>query len=214
MQQDINCDKTVSGRLIGCHTFRSHRLTDESCDTVNTYIDNGGYCTIVRRQKISLANQQKRYIMPNRNTKDDDDDTIITDLSDKYTKKLTHAKQEQLANARVRAIESRRKTQKAGLEHRLHEVKLLLGEIDPSHIQRAQEAMMSLERDLRREQKQLTLQFIELVRNESAKRKEENASIKRSIERTKSELEALMSKKASAKHSIVSLSEASGTLKR
>lgn len=147
--------------------------------------------------------------MPNRNLKDDDEDTIVTDLSD--SKKLTRAKQEQLAEARRKAIESRRRTQKAGLEHRLHEVKLLLGEIDPAHIERAQQAMMALEKELHREQKQITLQFIELVKNESAKRKDENASIKRSIERTKMELEALIAKKQhqSSKHSIVSLSEAS-----
>ena len=156
---------------------------------------------------------------------DDDDDTIITDLSDARPKKLTHAKQDQLAAARVRALESRRKTQKAGLEARLHEVKLLLGELDPKHMERVQQAMMSQERELRREQKELTLQFIELLKSESAKRREESASVKRSIERTKHEIEKLTHahdrgkgsaltattqsavSKASSKHSIVPLSE-------
>ena len=147
--------------------------------------------------------------------------------ADSRPKKLTHAKQDQLAAARIKALESRRKAQKAGLEARLHEVKLLLGELDPKHIERVQEAMMSQERELRREQKDLTLQFMELVKSESAKRMEESASVKRSIERTKHELEKLtrtqaqarkeassVVSKASSKHSIVPLSEASSLLKR
>lgn len=147
---------------------------------------------------------------------DDDDDTIITDLSDTpRPKKLTHAKQDQLAAARIKALESRRKVQKAGLEARLHEVRLLLGELDPKHLESVERAIMSQERDLRRQQKELTLKFIELIKSESAKRTEENASIKRSIEKL---LQALTRSKdappprsavskSSSRHSVVPLSE-------
>ena len=165
--------------------------------------------------------------MPGRSN--DDDDTIITDLSDSQPKKLTHAKQDQLAAARIKALESRRRAQKAGLESRLQEVKLLLGELEPKDIERVQQAMMSQERQLRREQKELTLQIIELVKSESAKRMEEHASVKRAIERMKQDIEKLsFSKaatqphkdapsavsKASSKRSILPLSEASSLLKR
>lgn len=166
----------------------------------------------------------------------DDDNTIITDLSESRPKKLSHAKTDQLAAARVKALESRRRTQKAGLEARLHEVKLLLGELDPKHIERVQEVIMSQERALRREQKELTLQLIELVKNESVKRMEETASVKRGIERMKQEIERLthtayargdksmmlpqaprkevpsVASRASSKPSIVPLSEASSSL--
>ena len=148
---------------------------------------------------------------------DDDDDTIITDLSDTpRPKKLTHAKQDQLAAARIKALESRRKTQKAGLEARLHEVRLLLGELDPTHFESVERAIMSQERDLRRQQKELTLKLIELIKNESAKRTEENASIKRSIEKLVQALSLTRSKdapppsavsKSSSRHSVVPLSE-------
>ena len=172
-----------------------------------------------------IITRRPKTIMPG-----DDDDTIITDLADSTPKKLTHAKQDQLAAARIKALESRRKAQKAGLEARLHEVKSLLGELDPKHIENVQQVLMSQERDLRRQQKELTRQFIELVQSESTRRMEEHASVKRAIERTKQEIETLLhahsrcakstsqSSKdapssavshASSKHSIVPLSNAS-----
>ena len=122
--------------------------------------------------------------------RDDNDDTIVTDLSEPTAKKLTHAKQDQLANARVKALESRRRTQKAGLESRLHEVKVLLGEIDPKHAETVKEVLMSQERQLRREQRDMTLQLMELIKGEAAKRVAENASLKRSVERLSVEISA------------------------
>ena len=90
---------------------------------------------------------------------EDDEDTII-DLPDPPPKPLSDLKRQQLSDARVKALESRRKSQKAALEQRLHQVRLLLGELDGKNIERVQEIMMNQERELRRKQNALTLQFI------------------------------------------------------
>ena len=116
-----------------------------------------------------------------------DNDDIVTELEDE-PKHLSKAKTDQLAAARVKALDSRRRTQKAGLEARLHEVRLLLGELDPKHMERVLEAMVSQERDLRRKQSELTTQLIEMVKAESAKRSTEYESLKRSIDRIRRDL--------------------------
>ena len=116
----------------------------------------------------------------------DDDDSVITDFDDQELKRQT--KSDQLADARVKAVESRRKTQKVRLEERLHQVKMLLGEIDPERIEQVTQAMLSQETDLRHE---LIDQFTESMRAESKKRADEAASVKRHVDAIKDELRAL-----------------------
>ena len=121
---------------------------------------------------------------------DDDEDTII-DFPESPPKPLSKAKLEQLSSARVKAIESRRKSQKAALQSKLHEVKLLLGDFDGQHIERVQEAMMTQERELRRKQNELTTQLIRVVRDESAKREAEHDSLKRTLHKLRSDIQDL-----------------------
>ena len=126
------------------------------------------------------------FIMRTYQNMPDDDDSIITDFDDQDQKKQT--KSDQLADARVKAVESRRKTQKVRLEERLHQVKMLLGEIDPERIEQVTQAMLSQEADLRHE---LIEQFTESMRAESKKRADEAASVKRHVDAIKDELRTL-----------------------
>lgn len=116
----------------------------------------------------------------------DDDDTTITVFDD--AKKPQTNKYEHLAYARVKAVESRRKAQKVRLEERLHQVKALLGEIDPERIEQVTRAMLSQEAELRHE---LIQQFTESMRVESKKRADEAASVKRHLDAVKDELRVL-----------------------
>lgn len=118
---------------------------------------------------------------------DDDEDTII-DLPEAQPKPLSQLKLQQLKSARVKALESRRRGQKAALESRLHQVKLLLGELDPKNIERFQEIIMSQERELRRKQNELTTQFIAVLKDASAKREAEHESLKRTMNKIRSSL--------------------------
>ena len=123
----------------------------------------------------------------------DDDATIltVTDIGRDSRKVVTDRKREQLAAARVKALESRKRTQKASLEARLLEVKSWLGELDHAKIESVQKALLDQANDLQRDSKAVTDQFTALIRDESAKRAQENASIKRSVERLKVDLAGL-----------------------
>lgn len=137
----------------------------------------------------------------------DDEDMIITDLlPPSEPKPLTAAKLEQLASAREKALESRRRSQKAALESRLHQVRLLLGELDSAYIDKVQEAMMAQERELRRKQSDLTTKLIKLITDESAKRVIEHDSLKRSISKLKIELQEMRPSK-----SLCTIHEAEGS---
>jgi len=121
---------------------------------------------------------------------DDDLDTII-DLPGSAHKPLTKAKLDQLASAREKAMLVRRRTQKAGLESRLHQVKLLLGELDPMHIEKVQQAMMNQERELRAKQNELTNSLKSLLNDEAIKRASEYDSLKRSMLRIANDLQEI-----------------------
>ena len=143
---------------------------------------------------------------------DDDEDTII-DLPDPPPKPLTDLKRQQLSDARVKALESRRKSQKAALEQRLHQVRLLLGELDGKNIERVQEIMMNQERELRRKQNALTLQFITVLKEEAAKREAEHESLKRSLSKLRNDLQELMQRPKRSAQSTVSFVSSSSKVK-
>jgi hypothetical protein len=151
-----------------------------TCQTSRQWTDGSpSPWTVTGRQTTGLLYAHTK-LMP------DDDVSIITDFDDQELKKQT--KSDQLADARVKAVESRRKTQKVRLEERLHQVKTLLGEIDPERIEQVTQAMLSQEADLRHE---LIEQFTESMRAESKKRADEAASVKRHVDAVKEEVRAL-----------------------
>jgi ABC-type phosphate transport system auxiliary subunit len=103
-----------------------------TCQTSRQWTDGSpSPWTVTSRQTTGLLYAHTK-LMP------DDDVSIITDFDDQELKKQT--KSDQLADARVKAVESRRKTQKVRLEERLHQVKTLLGEIDPERIEQVTQA--------------------------------------------------------------------------
>ena len=70
------------------------------------------------------------------------DESIITELTNSN---VTQKKLDQLTNARLKAVESRRRTQQTKLEKRLHDVKMLLGDLNEEQIQRAMSVMVAAE---------------------------------------------------------------------
>ena len=143
----------------------------------------------------------------------DDDEATIIDLPNPPPKPLTDLKRQQLSDARVKALESRRKSQKAALEQRLHQVRLLLGELDGKNIERVQEIMMNQERELRRKQNALTLQFITVLKEEAAKREAEHESLKRSLSKLRNDLQELMQRPKRSAQSTVSFVSSSSKVK-
>ena len=95
---------------------------------------------------------------------DDDDSVIDTDFDADATKRN---KIDQLASARVKAVESRRKSQAARLETKLHHVRELLGE-NPKHVQHVLETLLE--------------PFIHSMRAESNKLLAEASSVNRHVD--------------------------------
>ena len=118
----------------------------------------------------------------------DHDETIIADFTDSKSSQQT--KSNQLAGARIKALESRRRTQKMRLE-RLHQVKMLLGELDPEQQQRAMSAMISQETSRCQE---LIEQFTASMRAEFKKCTDQTASLKRHVDTVKEDVVQLSRK--------------------
>ena len=124
-----------------------------------------------------------------------DDATVVTvtDIGHDRRKVVSARKLEQLSCAREKAIQSRKLTQKATLEARLLDVRRWLGEFDEAKIERVQKALIDQAKDLQRSSKEVTERLVDILKDEATKRRDESASIKRSIERIKTDLVDLKS---------------------
>ena len=117
----------------------------------------------------------------------DDESTVIS--IDEPQRKLT--KNEVLADARIKALESRRRTQKLKLENKLEEVRILLGDLDPKKIDRTIQVIMDREADLRRKQAKVVSQLHDTIRSESKLRQAESVSIRRKLDAMTDDLRSL-----------------------
>jgi hypothetical protein len=126
-------------------------------------------------------------------TRSEDDESTVIDISSGDGRKLvTPAKEEQLRAARVKALESRKKAQAASLEQRLMEVRQWLSQhADSGAIEKVQSTLLDQARDLHRRQKQTLSSFTELLNEESTKRDKDSASLRKSIEKMRGEIEQL-----------------------
>ena len=123
---------------------------------------------------------------------EDDDSTVIDISAGDGRKVVTPAKTEQLKAARQKALESRKKSQAASLEQRLMEVHQWLGKhVDSGAVEKVQNTILDQARDLHRKQKQTLSNFQELLSEESTKRAQESASLRKSIEKMRGEVEQL-----------------------
>ena len=118
----------------------------------------------------------------------DDESTVIS--IDEPQRKLT--KNEVLADARIKALESRRRTQKVKLENKLEEVRILLGDLDPAQkIDRTIQVIMDREADLRQKQAKVVSQLHDTIRSESKLRQAESVSIRRKLDAMTDDLRSL-----------------------
>lgn len=117
----------------------------------------------------------------------DDESTVIS--IDEPQRKLT--KNEVLADARIKALESRRRTQKVKLENKLEEVRILLGDLDPQKIDRTIQVIMDREADLRQKQAKVVSQLHDTIRSESKLRQAESVSIRRKLDAMTDDLRSL-----------------------
>ena len=89
----------------------------------------------------------------------DDTDTVITiDAPRRQTK------DEQLAEARKKAVISRRRRQKANLEDKIRQIKLMLGEIDEDKMEHIIQVMLDRESDLRSKHTRAVAELNETLR--------------------------------------------------
>ena len=119
----------------------------------------------------------------------DDNETTIS--IDDPPRLIRPTKDEQLAAARVKALESRRRTQKMKLENKLQEVRILLGELSPDHIDRVIQVMSDRETELRAKHAKVLGQLNDDIQSQSKKREAESASIRRRIEAMSEEIRML-----------------------
>ena len=126
---------------------------------------------------------------------EDDDDSKVIDISAGDGRKLvTPAKEEQLRAARVKALESRKRSQAVSLEQRLMEVRQWLSQhADSGAIEKVQHTLLDQARDMHRRQKQTLSSFTELLNEESTKRAQDSASIKKTIDKMRGDIEQLKS---------------------
>lgn len=128
-----------------------------------------------------------------------DEDTIICDdVEDPDSRSRSRGKAAQLADARLKAVESRRKAQRSRLEQRLIEVKTRLGDMDPERIEQILSCMLSQEAEI-------LDKVVETLQGESRKRAEEIASVKRHVDAVKEELRALRHTMAKLRPTVTSL---------
>ena len=127
-------------------------------------------------------------------SEDDDDSTVIDISAGDGRKVVTPAKTEQLKAARQKALESRKRSQMASLEQRLMEVRQWLGQhVDSGAIEKVQHTLLDQARDMHRRQKQTLSSFTELLNEESTKRAQDSASIKKTIDKMRGDIEQLKS---------------------
>lgn len=100
-------------------------------------------------------------------------------------------KDEQLAAARVKALESRRRTQKIKLENKLHEVRILLGELSPEHIDHVIQVMSNREADIRAKHSKILGQLNDAIQSQSKQREAESTSMRRKIDSMSEDIRAL-----------------------
>ena len=117
-----------------------------------------------------------------------DDNSTVISIDEPQRKKT---KDEVLADARVKALDSRRRTQKVKLENKIQEVRVLLGELDPDQIERAIQIMMDRESELRQKQAKILGQLHDTIRSESKLRQAESVSIRRKLDALTDDLRAL-----------------------
>ena len=141
----------------------------------------------------------------------EDDSTVIT--IEEEPRRLT--KSEVLAEARVKALQSRRRTQKLKLENKLQEVKILLGDMDPEHVERTVKLMLDREAELRNKHASFVTQLNETIRSEAKKREHDYTSIKRRLEAVASEVqvlrEAITKKRSEASPTLSSVASVSAS---
>lgn len=119
----------------------------------------------------------------------DDNDTTIS--IDDPPRLIRPTKDEQLAAARVKALESRRRTQKMKLENKLQQVRILLGELSPDHIDRVIQVMSDRETELRAKHAKVLGQLNDDIQSQSKKREAESASIRRRMDAMSEEIRML-----------------------
>ena len=117
-----------------------------------------------------------------------DDNSTVISIDEPQRKKT---KDEVLADARVKALDSRRRTQKVKLENKIQEVRVLLGELDPDQIERAIQVIMDREAELRQKQAKVLGQLHDTIRSESKLRQSESVSIRRKLDALTDDLRAL-----------------------
>lgn len=117
-----------------------------------------------------------------------DDQSTVISIDEPQRKKT---KDEVLADARVKALDSRRRTQKVKLENKIQEVRVLLGELDPDQIERAIQVIMDREAELRQKQAKVLGQLHDTIRSESKLRQAESVSIRRKLDALTDDLRAL-----------------------
>ena len=117
-----------------------------------------------------------------------DDNSTVISIDEPQRKKT---KDEVLADARVKALDSRRRTQKVKLENKLQEVRVLLGELDPDQIERTIQVIMDRESELRQKQAKVLGQIHDTIRSESKLRQAESVSIRRKLDALTDDLRAL-----------------------
>ena len=108
----------------------------------------------------------------------EDDSTIIT--IEEEPRRLT--KNEVLQDARVKALESRRRTQKLKLENKLQEVRILLGELRPEYIEKVIQVLSDRETHIQNRHASILTEINDCLQSEATKREQESASIKRRLD--------------------------------
>ena len=117
-----------------------------------------------------------------------DDESTVISIDEPQRKKT---KDEVLADARIKALDSRRRTQKVKLENKLQEVRVLLGELDPSQIERTIQVIMDREAELRQKQVKVLGQIHETIRSEAKLRQGDSVAVRRKLDQLTDDLRAL-----------------------
>ena len=117
-----------------------------------------------------------------------DDQSTVISIDEPQRKKT---KDEVLADARVKALDSRRRTQKVKLENKLQEVRVLLGELDPDQIERTIQVIMDRESKLRQKQAKVLGQIHDTIRSESKLRQGDSVAVRRKLDQLTDDLRAL-----------------------
>ena len=108
-----------------------------------------------------------------------DDDTVI---SIDHRRPVRQTKDEQLAAARVKALESRRRTQKTKLETKLQQVKVALGDMDPAQSERTVQVILEREAELRNKHAKFVNILNDTLRSEAKRREEDSTRMKRHMD--------------------------------